>query len=793
MKGKPLRATAGLLASGVVMLAPAPALARDEAHVAVSIPAGTLDQALRVLSRQTGIAVGGTGVDLARLPTPAVEGRLTPAEALRRLLAGSPYRAVRVSSGTYRIERAPVTVREERAQPQALPDRQPPVLPQPIIVSATKRGTALGDYPGGVDVVDPGTLATARAPASLEEALSVLPQTSGTQLGAGRNKIFVRGIADSSFNGPTQSTVGLYLGEQRLGYSAPNPELPLYDMARIEVLEGPQGTLYGAGALGGVIRMVPRGPEPGRWSGEAWAGGALTEHGQPGFDGAAMANAPLGEKAALRVLGYGAREGGYITDRERGFDNVNRASLAGFRAAAKADLGSGWSATLGGFGQRRHARDGQHIYSGLPGLVRDTLVAQPFTNKLLGANLTVTGHLGALQLVSSTGIVDNRLDTRYDSSVLVGAGARQAYDEARRVRLLAHETRLVSPQDRVFAWIAGVSLLQNRDRYTQLVTSLDGSSPPPFANIRYTIDEYALFGEGALRFSPKVSFTLGGRLVGGHSDSVRLFGSNVASEGGATRLRFLPMAALSWHPSAATLVYARYQRSYRTGGVTVERATDGTPIPTKFDPDELQAAEIGLRTKLDGPVSGDLCAAAFYARWTDIQGDLIQAEGFPITRNIGNGWIAGLTAGAKLRFPGGWHADAALFLNHSSTDRLTPTQTINNRRLPNVADVNASLGAGLDMAFGAGRVLTIEGGVRYVGRSYLDIDPTSQVPQGDYADTRLAARLAGKGWSVTLALANLFDTRGNRFAFGDPFAVRLVPQATPLRPRTLRLSLSRAF
>ncbi|WP_163278767.1 Plug domain-containing protein, partial [Enterobacter hormaechei] len=69
---------------------------------------------------------------------------------------------------------------------------------------------------------------------------------ASTHLGPGRNKLFIRGIADSSFVGPTQATVGQYWGNSRITYSAPDPDLKLYDIGRVEVLEGPQGTLYGA-------------------------------------------------------------------------------------------------------------------------------------------------------------------------------------------------------------------------------------------------------------------------------------------------------------------------------------------------------------------------------------------------------------------------------------------------------------------------------------------------------------------------------------------------------------------
>ena len=779
---------ASALLSGAVAI-PIAAHAQSETRHDIHIAPGTLTRALQALSKQTGIAVGGTEPALSRLRTTGVDGRMTVADALRRLLNGTGYQAQRVSANVYRIERQPARA----AAPATTANPLPKAAPKPIVVSASKSGTDLSDYPGAVQIVSANDLSTSAGPPLLENLLAAFPQTAGTALGAGRDKIFVRGIADSSFNGPTQSTVSLYLGEQRLIYSAPNPGLGLYDMDKIELIEGPQGTLYGAGALGGVIRLSPKAPDPSTWQGRIWSGAAITLHGEPGVDGAGMINAPLSDNTAVRLVAYGGREGGYVDDSERGLTNVNRSRTAGFRAALHSDLPEGWTVSASAFGQRRRTRDGQYIDPRFAGLTRESLIAQPFANDLIGGNLTLLGHLGPMRLVSATGIVDNDLDTRFDSSVLAGEGLRQAYDEARRIRLITHETRLSSPGSGALSWVAGVSFLSNRDDYTQLVTSLSGDSPPPFADIRYRIREYALFGEGTLRPAPRWSLTLGGRLVATESHSVRLFGANVAEDSDNPPLRFLPMAAIGWHPEPGTLVYARYQHGYRTGGVTVERADDGTPIPTQFRADKMQSAELGMRTRLSEPFDANLSLAAFYVRWRRIQGDLVQAEGFPITRNLGNGRIFGLTASARVRFDPVWHVEIAAFLNHNRIDRLTPSQTINRRTLPNVADFGAHASLDADVPLPSGQSLNLSASLRYVGTSYLDIDPTSQVRQGDYIDTALSASMTVGAWTLSFALDNVLDTRGNRFAFGNPFAVRLAPQATPLRPRTLRLSASMGF
>src|SRR3546814_5101990 len=94
----------------------------------------------------------------------------------------------------------------------------------------------------------------------MDSILSRTASVSSTHLGPGRNKLFIRGIADSSFTGPTQSTVGQYFGDIRLSYNAPDPDLRLYDIDNVEILEGPQGTLYGAGSLGGIIPVRSESP-----------------------------------------------------------------------------------------------------------------------------------------------------------------------------------------------------------------------------------------------------------------------------------------------------------------------------------------------------------------------------------------------------------------------------------------------------------------------------------------------------------------------------------------------------
>ncbi|MEM1052458.1 MAG: TonB-dependent receptor, partial [Pseudomonadota bacterium] len=267
-----------------VQAVPAAAQSRTE----VNIPAGRLSSAIRTLSRQTRVSIASSDRGLRKIRSRSVRGNLSTGEALRRLLQGTPFRAVNIRGGGFRIERKPQPrrVAASPARPATTPKRQlpPPPPPQPIIVEATKRSAASIDYAGGIRVLDLAIPGLVPAAAGLDELLTRVPSVSGTALGTGRNKIFLRGIADSSFNGPTQSTIGLYLGEQRVIFSAPNPDLRLVDVETVELLEGPQGSLYGAGTLAGLLRVNPRAADPSGFASEGWVGGAITPGAEAGWD-----------------------------------------------------------------------------------------------------------------------------------------------------------------------------------------------------------------------------------------------------------------------------------------------------------------------------------------------------------------------------------------------------------------------------------------------------------------------------------------------------------------------------
>ena len=299
----------------------------------ITIPAGSLRSALDSLARQTGISIGMAGILPATSTRKTVRAR-DVAQALQRVLAGTRLRAVRVDTTTWRIEPLPVAPIRVR-----LPRTPPPIVEGgDIIVTASKRDERLSDLPASISILGGPALDHLAGKRGLVDLLATTDGAFSTNLGPGRDRVFLRGVADSAFNGTSQSLVSLYLDDARIGYSSPDPDLRMVDIDRVEILRGPQGTLYGTGALGGVIRIVTTAPDldeaSGRVAGDVTAtnngavGGAFegVEHvyDAPGrveftLDGqdlapervkAAVAPVEAGDHAALRInlyaLGGGA-------------------------------------------------------------------------------------------------------------------------------------------------------------------------------------------------------------------------------------------------------------------------------------------------------------------------------------------------------------------------------------------------------------------------------------------------------------------------------------------------------
>lgn len=771
-----------------------PALAAPVRDFAV--PPGRLGGAVVIFGEQAGISIGMSDPRLGQVDSRGVRGRLTPRAALKRLLAGTGTAFEFVDASTVRITAAaaappsPPRPRLRLAEVAAAPVTDP----GDIVVVASKQSTAFDRYAGSVNVLILDAARNARSAAHGTSAiLSGLPAIASTNLGPGRDKLFIRGVADSSFNGPTQATVGQYLGDARLTYDAPDPNLNLYDIERVEVLPGPQGTLYGTGALGGIIRLVPNMPDPAGLAGSASVGLATTHFGGISSDVAAMLNIPLKtDRLAVRIVGYRVSDAGYIDDPARGAKDVNRTSTGGGRVSLRYQPGDDWIFDASGVYQDIAGRDGQYTLRGQPALTRSTVLAQPFDNDYRLGELRITKRWQDLALVSSTSLVRHDVETRYDATTAASGGQPRLYDETIGISLLSHETRLSGRGHGNDDWVAGLSVVRDVERQRRRLG--DPADPPTITGVRNEATEVAVFGQYTVTVIPHLSATAGARFTYSSADGNAL-DTPLPPQGKPTRheTRLSPSLALGWRPADRLLLFVHYQEAARAGGLAVGPAASPLDVQ-RFETDTLATIEAGARFGVPGRDRFSASAAVFYARWTDIQADLVNRAGLPFTVNIGDGRIGGFEARANWRPIDALSLEASVFLNSSALKNPLPMfAAASQRELPNVAEAGARLAGSYRLQLSAKTALTLDAGARYVGRSRLGIGPPLNVSQGNYIETSAGARLSFGRMGASLDVSNLADVRGNRFAFGNPFGIADRNQITPLQPRTVRIGVDASF
>ncbi|OHD05903.1 TonB-dependent receptor domain-containing protein [Sphingopyxis sp. RIFCSPHIGHO2_12_FULL_65_19] len=828
------------LAAAIALSLPAQALAAEER--AFDVPKGNLSAVLPVVSRQAGVSISVVDAKLWQARVKRVRGRMSVEKAIQRLLDGSDARAVRVSATSWRIERRPARSHLARAAPVP---RQSPAPRGPersqdtiaaaqdeIIVTASKTDLPLAHFAGVVTRLEGGDLAFG-GERGMDSILSRTATVSSTHLGSGRNKLFIRGIADSSFTGPTQSTVGQYLGDIRLSYNAPDPDLRLYDVDTVEILEGPQGTLYGAGSLGGIIRLVPKAPDPRAMTVQAIAGVSITQHGDPGGDIAAIANLPVGEDGhALRLVGYMLTDGGYIDNPLRGQNDVNRVHVRGGRGTFRFEAGDGWTVDLGGVYQAITSDDAQYADKDGPPLTRSSMVEQNATARYAMGTVVVMKDWDGLHFQSSNAFIDHRLFERFDASLpearqgadMSNGGAPfppsvgtvdverlfaplqvtamndvpRALDQQNATRMFASENRLSRPYQDGLGWVVGASFIDNRARqqrdyaYGPLRAILPG--------VTNRITEFTGYAEATAEILPDVIASGGLRLsharLGGEAEGVSFALSQAGRATTASRNEtdLLPSFSLLATPLHNVRLYARYQEGFRPGGLAV----DGNFV-RRFLNDQVRTWEAGMRFGDKRQSLFDASVSISHSRWRNIQADFIDSTGFPTTANIGDGRITSLSGALAVRPTETLTFELGAVYNHSRVDDLSPQilpvySAAPGRlgRIPNVAShaVRGSINYATVIGEEAFR---INGWANYVGPSRLGIGPVLGESQGDYVDTGVAMRVGDERRGLSLTLTNLFDSRGNRFSLGTPFVEGNEGFLTPLRPRTLRIAVDVAY
>jgi outer membrane receptor protein involved in Fe transport len=763
----------------------------------IDIPAEPLAQAVVDLARQGNVSIGGVDPAVCHARSHPVQA--TRADiAMKRLLEGSLCRADSPEPGVFVLRLRPrLVLRLPHPKPK------PPEMPVQVMVTANRRLQNAATAASAISVIDAGTLA--RNGGDLADVAARIAGMTLTNLGAGRDKILLRGLSDGVFTGRTQSSVGLYLDDAPITYNAPDPDLLLVDMARIEVLKGPQGALYGEGSISGVVRLVTRPPDLTRFGGEVGVGMGLSDRAAASSRTYGVLNLPLlKDRLGVRLVAYNDQAGGYITDALSGKRHINAVQRFGTRLSAVWRINEDWSLSAGQTSQHINAKDSQYVSGNLGIYARAVPMREPHDNDFSQTSFAVQGRLALGTLKLSLNHLHHHLDSRYDASSLSGrfglpTASGLVYDQAQAVELTTRELTLVSASEQTVRWLAGVFSAQSTEHLTPRLS--DPALNQPFYNEQRhdRITTLAVFGELSYDFAPQWSASLGLRQtqtrhdLESHLETETTGGDQneqVDDEASSTRLSH--QLTLRYRPSDLATFYLQSGEGYRSGGFNTTHLYGTAAIPARYAGDELNSYELGA--KLRWPAYNlRLDAALFKAYWRDLQSDQLQADGLPVTVNIGNGVNTGFELEIAWTPLPDLTLKAAGLINDPQVTRPNPNYvTSEDSGLPYIARQSVSLSADWTHPVGAWTLLS-GADLNWRGRSHLNFGPLQSIEMGGYAVLNLNASLERRSLRYNLRLENALGSDGNSFAYGNPFSLGMTAQTTPPRPRTVWIGLTRSF
>jgi len=749
------------------------------AAYSIDIPAGSLAQSLRALASLAGVSVGSGG-RLPSIKTKPVRGARNAAEALAQMLEGTGYRAIATGPSSFRIESG----LRSRKEPAPTP-RDESIETANIVVTALKRGAPLFSLPATIGIIRQVDLHTASGIAGDDILDRELPSMSASDLGAGRNRLFLRGIGDGPLGGFNQGSVAILMDEARVTYDAPDPDWALVDIDRVEVLEGPQGPLYGTGAIGGIVKVVTRQPDLTEASFSATAAVAITRDGDMTNSQSLILNLPTANgKVAARAVAYRVDRAGWI-DNVGGLGDSNRERLLGGRFGLKIAAGE-WTVDLSAGIQSRGADDSQYVDGDLGPLNRTARLSEPGDLDASVAMMTVTGPVAGLELTSISSLSKQEAVARYDATPLadlLGTSGPTKVTDDRRYTVFDQEVRLRNPTPKSFGWIAGASLIKaSSDVY---ISAEGTANHVGLLTFNRSVTETALFGEASFKISPKLTIGAGGRLFSSHIEDEGSYEGGDTVEG-KSNIRGAASVAVSWLVAHGSTIFLRASTAYRPGGINIQpEATQ-----TEYEADELASIELGTHVTIDETLA--LNASTFATQWKHVQADELLANGLVATRNAGDAVNFGIEGKLTWRPSATTTVDLGFLLQSSKLQNEERGAAIDDTRLPVVPQVAARLKLAQGFKF-AGWQGHATAGVDFIGATHLSFDPTLDRRTRGHATIDASVDLSKGEWTIGLAADNLGNSAANTFAFGNPYRVRNQEQRTPERPRTIGMTVSRAF
>lgn len=823
--------------SAVIVAVPAAALAEPVGDYRIG--AGPLAQALRELGRQGQVDVLFTPDTVVGRHARALSGRHTAAAALS-LVLGEDLEVVRTGPASFLVRRRPTTAPEPVSGRHEGPLAEVEVAE--TIVTALKRPDLLQRIPASLTLISGDRLARLGG-LSFADVVRQVPSVAFTENGTGQRRITMRGVQSSGEN-----TVGLYIGDTPLtgpstatsDVSQMSPDPAMVDVERIEALRGPQGTLYGAGAMSGALRIMYAAPELSRRSGSVTLRGERVEAGAAGRAVEAMANLPLvAERLAVRLVAYDQRTAGYVDNVRLGDRDVNGGRTSGVRLGLLYAPRPSARVRLLALHQRQRVHDTAFGFAGLGGRTTDNAMRLPFPNDL--TLVSVGGEMAVGRLALAVTASGSRWDTeRFIDSTRTAAAviapatycpalaqvaacdaaqqeAYRAYVRARlpavgrqpaRVDSWTQEARL-SSSGGALSWTAGVFVERRRDYSESGVYVADAATGEAlipaqrifFRTIAVDTDQTALFGEARLELSAHWTATVGlRRYAYAKSAEAQVLQSsylNGALAGPLIRRRTRQDGVagkfnLAFQATPGLLLYAQVAEGFRPGGVNT---VPNLPEPlVVFRPDSVRSYEFGLkgRRRDAGAV---LNLAVFRTDWTDMQARA-RRPSFTYVANAGTSRIEGLEVEAEAGF--GPHLRGHLAVSLIDA-RLTSDQSTEGAgegrrgdRIPFEPRLLASAALTYQRPLAGGGEAYVRLGYVYTGRSASQFNRASPTYEtmGGFGLVDLRAGGSRGVWRADLWVTNLFANRGDWKVESDVNVERLTLEA---QPRTVGLALRRSF
>ncbi len=551
-----------------------------------------------------------------------------------------------------------------------------------ITVTAMLREQQLKDVPFSIAAPTAQVLRS-RGAYDIEGIAAITAGFSVQNLGPGQSQVAMRGASAGQIardQPGVKEQVGAYLDDTVISLSLFTPDLDLFDISRVEVLRGPQGTLFGSGSLAGTVRYISNQPELGvsRYFGEA--GGSFIDGGGPGANAKVGFNVPIDDKAAARVVGYYNRIGGYMdaVQPNRSIDeNVNSGDRYGVRTTLLIEPSSRLSITPRVLFQSVRM-DGWNRIDAFNILANPytttrpavtlgerqlfTQIGEPFSDDFLLGDLKLRWDLGASSLTSVTSY------TYRDVLVVRDAGALTAsitggsiglpervytldapLDDATTSKVFTQELRLSGAQDQV-RWVVGGFFSSNQRDYGQslLVDGFETLSGIPtrglragrdilfFSDLSYSLKQFALFGEATVSVSDRLDLTGGLRFYNFDESRDQIFdgifgndnnGTSLVSVPGDTDANgFAPRAIASFRASEDVTLNAQVSRGFRLGGINDPL---NVPLCTPQDLETFSGRdswtdetawnyEVGAKSLIAGG-RGSINVSAFYMDIRDLQ------------------------------------------------------------------------------------------------------------------------------------------------------------------------------